>query len=221
MSIIRSFQLLPDRQIKILESLPKHDRSVRVGLIRKKYPEFSREFGQKMKLVMNTFLEENSINRGHIISIKNDAAFIADITPEKTKFWECEFIAKNRYTSYVLLDNKEFYYGNDRIHVKGFGETILKQHEPYMISLIGSILKSAENIKTNQLIDLFSSIQNEYLNFELDLEYYREMNTESLFKLRSEGRMSYGIRDPFEGITDYLDITHNYQYILMMINAML
>jgi hypothetical protein len=221
MSIIKSFKLLPDKTITKLEKLSKLEKSIKVGLIRKNDREFSREFGRKMKEVVHMFVEQNEINRGKIISIKNDAVFVADVNPTITKFYECEFIAKNRYTSYVNLDGKEFYYGNDNIDVKGFGQEILDAHNPYMISLIGGILKSAENLKSNKLLELFKTVQGEYLNMDLDIEYYREMNSDLSFKLKSEGNMIFGVQQPFDGITEYLDISFNYHYILMMIKAMI
>jgi hypothetical protein len=89
MSVIRSFKLLPPKIISKLEALPKRQRAIKVGLLRKKDLAFSKEFHGGMRLVVDEFIRTNEIAESRVICIKNDAVFITGERVHETQFYDC------------------------------------------------------------------------------------------------------------------------------------
>jgi hypothetical protein len=75
----------------------------------------------------------------------------------------------------------------------------------------------------NQMYKLLQELRNDYLNLDLEIETYREMNKENKFKLK-QNMMEYNfyIDSIDEDFLDKIDITYNYiHYILPLINILI
>lgn len=216
MSLIKAFDLLPEKMIKQLESFDKHQRNVSVGKLRKKYPEFSRKLTAHFRETMYKFLVDNKVRPDRVLSIKNDAVFIiGSFKPKYSVINDVEFVMKNKFSSYYLIGEKEFYYScwTDELTTKGIGGEILESHlEDGLLYEMKKIIRMAENNDKDSLLFSLRRFKNQYINRELPVQCYREMNPQNEFAIKQEGSMfRYSTkRIPDETLMPKLHIDYNY-----------
>ena len=89
---------------------------------------------------------------------------------------------------FLNLKGIEFYYGFDRvagtesIDVKGLGKKAYL-HEPFMTDFIAYILNSIETGDVEDTISSFQEFFKDYTEGNLDIGYYREYNSESMYPI--------------------------------------
>ena len=108
----------------------------------------------------------------------------------------------------------ELYVGPTKIEVKGISDDQLKYHEDYLLDFLFKFLKMVETAQQKQIVSNLVQFANYYKRRELDVGYYREFNSDSLFKLdRSFIGDLIGVQnvDSTEGI----DISYNYMKIIV------
>ncbi len=232
LSLIKEFQLLSDSKIKELSKLPKLDCDIAIGKLQIKDREFSKNLEKAFTDVMNSFLDENSIDRDiDVLSIKKDACFVINKKIIKSDFGKyIHFVNKNEYHAYLYLKPLEIYFKrNGEIDIKGLvgdkkvRNQILKLHENGIINFLTYTIELAEKTglnpkKMNQFLHNFVEM---YKKKELDYDYYREFNVESRFRYQSLGGQI---------MADYIDtkmlekvnIEYNYiNIILPLINIII
>ena len=185
-SILNRNNCLSKGEIDYLESCSKLERNIYLGNKLKQEPEL-------MQIQMNGFIEArqlffeaNNIQDSSVLSIKKDAIFLIKDIPYVTEIDGLEFKLANTYNSYYYLDKNELYYStkNNSIDLKGINDTNLELHKDYMLKELCTIFSLAERNNTSYLIKYLKRFRNKYLNKDLDIGCYRELNRESMFRLK-------------------------------------
>jgi hypothetical protein len=222
-SLIKEYSLLPDKSIHYLEdNFDKPSRTKEIGKIMLKDKKLSKRLMDAFIKIRGLFFEANNIQDSNVLSIKKDAIFVIDKVCDVLEFGDnIVFKPKNRYSSYLYLNKCEFYYSvfNKRLDVKGLGNIM---DNPLLLD-IEKIMRCNETMNKNQIYKLLQELRNDYLNLDLEIETYREMNKENKFKLK-QNMMEYNfyIDSIDEDFLDKIDITYNYiHYILPLINILI
>lgn len=224
-NIIKYYKLLSDDKIRLLDSYPtKEQRHIKIGLYQREDKEFANTLSEKFSDVRRMFFEVNNIEDSDIVSIKKDAIFIKNKYCSKCKFDNIDFRVKNRYTSYLYLDNNEFYFDKNKVDVKGLNDDVVLKHKDYMLDFLHTFVKLVENGNNKITINRFKQFIDYYRNRELDINYYRELNKRSMFRIFdnniSEGFYYSDNESSFDD--DRVDIMYNYvKYITPLISIVL
>jgi len=210
---------IPQTKIDELNAMPKKERNIKIGLMIKKDKELGKIINQNLVEYRRTFMERNNISDASILSIKKDAIFLINQPVTSTKFGNVEFVLKNRYSSYYNLGDIEFYYSREYLHIKGLGKDVPKIHRKYMIKFLRKLFRQAEEVTDMSIIcQAVRTFADDYRKKKLDIEYYREMNSDSMFMLNSGGIMGTSYKVPWTPDLEMIDIRYNYMtYIVPLI----
>ena len=167
------------------------------------------------------FFEVNNIEDNQILTIKNDAVFLINTVPKITKFSNIEFVEKNTYTSFYKLNKIEYYYFYDQftdkeiLDIKGIGDEILKIHEKYFYEFLCVVFNSAQLDPIEETINIISNFYNQYINYKLDVQYYRRFDSTGLYDIKTNFMYSSFRADYIdESQKYYLDISYNASIIM-------
>jgi hypothetical protein len=140
------------------------------------------------------FVKANTIDPFRIIRIANDSLYIVtSIVPQYTIIpkdnYHMEFVCKNHFTTFMKLNkpmllffdsSKDFW----NIDVKGINKNKLPLHEP-LLTAICNIIDARVNGGKDIAIVQFNDLYRDYIGLNLPIEYYREFNADSMFRLRN------------------------------------
>lgn len=221
-NLVKKYKLLSQYKIDQLESLSKKERQISLGYIQRYDKEFMAKLNEKFVEVRKLFFEANDIKTDDVLSIKKDAIFMLRRC-QYTEFDNILFREKNLYTSYYYMNKKEIYVNKDGLDIKGISDDKLELHKDYMLDLLFKLLRMVELSSKRQLIANLKEVSYFYKNKELDINYYRELNSDSLFRLKMimPGMHDY-IGVQYTDNVDEIEIEYNYmKYIVPIINLIL
>lgn len=221
-NIVKRYKLLSEYKINQLEQLSKKERHISLGYIQRYDTDFRDQLNNKFVEVRKLFFEANNINPDDVLSIKKDAIFMLKRC-HCTEFDNILFREKNIYTSYYYLNKKEMYVNNNTLDIKGISDEKLKLHENYMIDLLFKLFKMVELSSKRQLINNLKEVSYFYKNKKLHIGYYRELNSDSLYRLKMimPGTKEF-IGVQYTDNIDNIEIEYNYmKYIVPIINLIL
>ena len=220
-NISKTFKLLDEKTIKRLEILDKKSRQIELGLLIKNDKEFGKRLNDGFAEARKRFFELNNLQDENVISIKKDAIFTT-VRCFNTKVGEyLNFVEKNTYTSYYNINNIEFYYSKNHLHVKGISDDLLEKHKEYMLEFLSHLFylneTSTEKMRNKFIMEFIKY----YKSKQLDIGYYRELNRYSVYRLNMEmNGEKVGIDEISE--KQYIDIGYNYfRYIIPILNMVI
>ena len=209
-NICRYYKILSDNDCDKLESLDKHRRVRQVGIFQKK-AEFRDKLTEGFAKIRREFYDANDLNDDDIIAVKKDAIFTTKPCYSLI-FGPVKFIEKNRYTSFVKLNNLELYYAGEYLDVKGIDNDILKKHEDGMMNLIINYFRKMEIGTTPDVLTYMNRQASRYKHRMLPIEYYRQFNSDSKYAvLGSEDTYD----DYWDDKANELDISYNFMNIII------
>lgn len=223
-SLIKEYSLLPKKKINYLQNnFTKEERTKKIGKMMIYDSELAENLMECFIDIRRIFFEGNDISDNEVLSIKKDAIFVIGRTCDKLEFGDnIIFKPKNKYTSYFYLGNCEFYYSSYKnlLDVKG-----VSNKENPLLDDIKNIIRYNEVMDKNKIYKYLKEFRNDYLNLELELESYRELNSRNSFKLKNNFSGFNIYMDEDVKITEeqleYLDISYNYNnFILPLINIL-
>lgn len=136
------------------------------------------------------FFEANDLQDKDILSIKNDAIFVIGSRVRTNTFGILDFKKKNTYTFFMHTSGHlEIYYlynqltGEEVFDVKGINDTTLELHKDFMIQFLCQIFYLIQTNTIEYTIGYFNDFYNDFVNLRLDCGYYREFNSDSMFKI--------------------------------------
>lgn len=215
-SILKRAGCLSEKEINFLSSCSKLERNIYLGNKVKNNPELNEIQMNGFIEARQLFLEANNISDESILSIKKDALFIIKDVAKVTEIDGFTFNMANMYNSYYYINEMEFYYSTktNSVDIKGLGKANIPLHQDYFIKDLCRIFSLAEKNNNDYLIKYLAKYRLDYINKDLPLEHYRELNNESGFRLLNK----LGGEDI---IADYIDdidmIDHRYNYIKYII----
>lgn len=199
-SVLRYKGIINDKEFEYYSNLPKLERQIKIGLLQKEKPELANLITSTMTQLRNQFIHQNNLSVSNVLSIKNDAFFILSPFPSNTVVADkIEFRVKNTYTSYYLFNRDEFgpkiecyYYLNrmeekENLDIKGISDDSIHLHENYFIDLLKTVFYSAETEPIEETINLLTTIYQNYITRNMEVEYYREFNANSKYLLNVGG----------------------------------
>lgn len=224
-SILFSKGLIDQATYERLLYSSRQDRQVEIGLMIKHDKKISDELKKGIIEAKRMLFEANNLSDSDILCIKNDAVFVLDKKLKYTEFGLIKFVLKNEFTSYMSLDSGkiECYYSYDRINqketyeIKGLGNASI-YHEQFMSDFIRFVFYEMESGRVVSTIGNIYNFYLDYLNLHLDIGYYREFNSESLFAINNSIYKIFSI--PSREDLRHVNIMYNlniirniYQYI--------
>lgn len=216
-SLCREYGLLPNDLIDKISSMHKSKRERSIGLIMQKDHQFSKALESKFDEMMKEFIEQNDLDLDwDIISIRKDAAFIINKDIKKPLVGQhILFRPKGVYSHHLYLKPLDIYVNTETIDVKGIGDELLPLHENGILNLIRIVCNCmGSSDPKKEVNELLSDFVEAYKKRELDLDYYREFNTSSQFRLSLFGNEV--LMDSIsEDLLDSVDITYNYEKVIL------
>lgn len=190
-NILRQYGKISKDMYDTLYNAPRMVRQCTIGDMERVDPTITKIKQEGIRHYKKMFFESNNIEDSDILSIKNDAIFLINKIPTITKFGDyIEFKFKNEYTSYYNLNNIELYYyyhrmtNIEKLDVKGINDTNLALHDGYFLEFLLTIFQTAQIEPIDQVIQFGNKFYEEYINMKLDVNFYRNFDTECMFKIK-------------------------------------
>lgn len=218
LSVIKFKKLLPDSEISKLENMSKTMRTIREGLFQKEFPFIAESIVKTLEDVRQAFVFLNNIYEEDVLSIKKDAIFVLNKIPNTTIIKDYfTFRPKGVYTSFILLNKNEFLLSTDgSLEVKGISSESISFQKNFLLKDITYLLKMAEKVDKQQMFTILKNYRRKYLNIELPIETYRELDT-GMFRVGE-----YLTNEIDSSLKSNMDISQNYMnYILPLISMLL
>jgi len=218
-SVLKYKGAIPPFLIDEWEKLDKHTRSVREGNLQRANPNIASLIINTLADVRSCFVNLNGIKDYEILSIKKDAMFLINKRISHNKIFNdyFEFRKKGVYSSYVLLGEKEIYYSSstNSMDIKGISEASREKCGAIIKDLV-YLIRSGEKLNREQLFPILKAYRKKYLNRELPLDCYRELNNGGKFRIGK-----YTLEEIDESMRDDIDISGNFMnYINPIINIL-
>lgn len=215
-NLMRYYNLYDKNKLNLLENLPKDKRERSVGLILRKEPELSKQLERAFNDIVYEFMNANNIDKDDdVISIKKDAVFVCNKLCQHTTFGPVEFIPKNKYHAFLSIDRYEFYIGDENVDVKGLGDSA-QYHKNGICLLVKDLINTVETMfEPKQINDYLAKMCKLYKTKSLEVDMYREFNSNSKFKCYIDGRDLYMDNIGYEYLDKYTDISFNYVNIIL------
>lgn len=181
-----------------------YDRKVYFGKLLKMKPELNEVLNKGFIKYINLFMQSNDIEQSNVLSIKKDSIFLINKKANKLNFNKVNYRIKNVFTSYYHINGYEFYYNSLKNHldIKGISDINIEKCKIF-IEYLKTIFKTAE-LNKETAIKRILNIRNDYLDKELDIEFYRPLSNDNDFILTDTGFKS----EYYENVDD-IDISYN------------
>lgn len=181
LSLSERFGLLPKETIERLKRLPKQQRVIETGLIRRNDKEFSVTVDKKLLEVREQFINENNITPEEIISLHSDAIIFASRKKIKNNIDGIQFKEAMRCTGYINYKRIEMFYNDGYIEYKGAVQQLIDQQRMGINLYLIKIFKYIENYDT-QILKYMSRFQRDYLMDQLQEYVYQSFGHLGDFK---------------------------------------
>ena len=181
LSLSERFGLLPKETIERLKRLPKQQRVIETGLIRRNDKEFSVIVDKKLLEVREQFINENNITPEEIISLHSDAIIFASRKKIKNNIDGIQFKEAMRCTGYTNYKRIEMFYNDGYIEYKGAVQQLIDQQRMGINLYLIKIFKYIENYDT-QILKYMSRFQRDYLMDQLQEFVYESFGRLGDFK---------------------------------------
>lgn len=242
-NVLRSMDMISEYEYNNYLLMDKMSREVAIGEKIKQEREQSKilnkeESSETYKTIREGIKEakrllfiKNHLHDDDIIRIANDAVYIQSTNPLKyTSFTigqnnhPVTFLCKGNFRSMIKLNRIIVLYNIDQnnnfiVDIKGINDDKVKFHEKFL-GFICEIIYLMEQRDINTALYRFNSFYQSYVNLELDIDYYREFNEYSCYRIK-HARTGAMMLDP--RYKEYLDISYNisilrilYSYILSL-----
>ena len=217
-SLMEYYNLKPISLINKLNSYPKMKREIYVGNLQRDDKEFSKALLKGFDDMMHEFLTTNNLSiDSDILAIKKDAAFVINHPVSTTDFGGCvHFADKNHYKHFIKIGMYECYVKEDRtMDVKGIGDRdALDLHKDGMLRFINDIIDIYIGNDKNELNKYLHDFAEAYKKRELPFDYYREFNSQSIYKYY-DGENEIVLDEIDESTIDCIDISWNYFNVIL------
>ena len=213
--------MISDYDYEMYKNMPKLQREIKIGILQRNNSKIADAIKEGIKIAKRNFFIANDIKDENVLAIKNDAILLINQIPKYTVFDNIEFANKSTYTSFMNLNKIKFYYMNDRMNsneildIDGISDIKQIVHSNYMLEFIKEVFDILETESVANALELINIFYNQYVSLSLDLEYYRELNSQSLYRLKDINSIIYGYCVETLNSKDkkYLDISYNLNLI--------
>lgn len=209
-------------EFRYLSLVPKQLREIEIGNKIKSDATIYKDIQKVICHAKYEFMNQNSIEPNQILRISNDSLYIQ--TPINNydniviiNDIPIEFVMKNHFMNYMKLTPHLLFFCNTsdnywNIDIKGIKQAKQYLHQEF-ISALCDIIDARNNGGKEIAISEFNKIYNDYITYNLPIGYYRELNSDSLFKIKGQNGFYISGSDSLK--VDQVD----YSYNLMILRA--
>lgn len=216
--LIDSGNLDPDTYNR-LKAGNKMDREVFIGKLIGSKPEIGEVLKQGILEAKKVFFAMNSIEDDEVLEIDNDSVTILGDRPinHLKIFNHTSFREDATFSSYYRVRNSKYLYycnrvaGIESLKVKGISDGAIQLHARYMLDFLKELFFTAQFDGIQKALYLLSSFYNSYINSSLPIEYYRTLDSRSVFEIQNFDRYgTYSLMNPpMFNQRKLLDISYN------------
>ena len=224
-SALRSRGTISQEVYDMLYIADKQFREVYVGNMIKQDKSIYDSIQEGIKDAKKKFFSINHIKNEEVLSIKNDAVFVLTSRKMKTNFDLYEFANKGYYTFYFKSMGKQFFYRFDNhtmtdiVEVKGIKEEKLIYHKDFFLKFLLDVFYSLQKSSIEETLNLCNQFYEAYVNRQLDLQFYRELSPDNIYRLTHTNHGAFGLTDVDPKYLDLIDINYNLRIIRDLINV--
>lgn len=216
-SILRSLDLISEEEYQRYYHLPRQQREVELGCLRRDNPRIEEGYQKGIRAVRQLFFDANSLEEENVLYIDNDSittvhqwkdprasVLHGNLTPY------LNFRVKRRYTSFYRLFAIDFLYYSDgedeSFRLKNVDEARLRStHGGYFLDFLLATAFSAQTNPPIESIQMVREVYHRYTSLAFESPYYREFNPRNQFKLTSTPFYTYyadSLDEEGKGIVD-------------------
>lgn len=167
------------------------------------------EYTSKDKIDWAYYLEPKKIDPEKILYFDDYKLVLNDIDLDDDNLKVDEYDNFIRIGEFILMTKQDMF--GMKQAIVGLDPHNIELHKDYFIALIFKIMNMVSKNNTQLTIDTLLQFYRYYVNRELDIEYYREFNLQSKFKVSSMNYIYYIDSEPID--VKSLDISYNEKVI--------
>ena len=221
-SVLRDANILTEQQYLYYLNCDRMERQIAIGKLQGSNPEVVEILKAGILNAKRIFVEANNIDDSEILYIRNDAiCIIGDKYISRLQITDrVAFRESARYTSFYRFGTVHLLYSydiiskNEHMDVKGLGSddsSGLRLHKDYMLDFLSELFYTAQVEGAQNAIKLLSIVYKRYISMEMPIEYYRELNPLSNYRLKSEfsNNSTLYLSNAIEWHKQFIDISFN------------
>lgn len=226
-SVLREGNQISEEEYQWLYNADRMTRQVYIGKLIGSKPELSAFLANGIKSAKQKFFEMNNLEDGEVLEIDNDAIYVIGQRP--IRFQQVSpyvfFKLEEEYTAYYRVERISYFYSynhitrTEKLRAKGLGESGTALHDPYMLDFLKELFKTAQLSGYGKAIQLLSIFYRNYISRSLPIEYYRELNSQSMYSIIVNGT-KYTTDITMPNYIGLVDISYN-EKVLREFNKML
>ena len=174
------------------------------------------EYTSKDKIDWAYYLEPKKIDPEKILYFNDYKLVLNDIDLDDDNLKVDEYDNFIRVGEFILMTKQDMF--GMKQAIVGLDPHIIELHKDYFIALIFKIMNIVSKNNIQLAIDTLRDFYRDYVNGELSIEYYREFNLQSKFKVSSMNYIYYIDSDPVD--VRSLDISYN-EKVLRYISSLI
>lgn len=167
------------------------------------------EYTSKDKIDWAYYLEPKKIDPEKILYFDDYKLVLNNIDLDDDNLKVDEYDNFIRIGEFILMTKQDMF--GMKQAIVGLDPHNIELHKDYFIALIFKIMNMVSKNNTQLTIDTLLEFYRYYVNRELDIEYYREFNLQSKFKVSSMNYIYYIDSEPLD--VKSIDISYNEKVI--------
>lgn len=167
------------------------------------------EYTSENKIDWAYYLEPKKIDPEKILYFDDYKLVLNDIDLDDDNLKVDEYDNFIRIGEFILMTKQDMF--GMKQAIVGLDPHNIELHKDYFIALIFKIMNMVSKNNTQLTIDTLMQFYRYYVNRELDIEYYREFNLQSKFKVSSMNYIYYIDSEPLD--VKSIDISYNEKVI--------
>lgn len=221
-SALRASGMISSAILDRLSDVDKKTREVRVGQMIRADKSIGKLIKKGIYQAREMLFRSNLIQSQEVVSIKNDAVYLAGRKLKHTKFGFYEFVPKNSYTFFLQFDKLEFYYDGreNRLDIKGLNQAEKDpDQQKGMVKFFCTVFKLYTQGRRKELSRYLIQFSEDYKAKTLPVEYYKELRNPSVYRTIFEiSQYRYNLMTAGESDKTMINGIYNYKrYVIPMI----
>lgn len=218
-NILHSKGIIDKQTYDYLYNAERMKRQIYIGNLQKD-PKIAQALKEGFIEYRHKLFMSNNIQDYEVLSIKKDAIYVISRRLQNTNFGLVNFIEKNWYSGFYKIKNLELYYRYNRItndealDVKGINDNTLVLHNNHFMSFLKDLFCTLQCNGVSTALALLKDFYMSYITRSLSIEYYREFNNTSEYRILGTQYSRYTIilNNPIN--LNILDISYNLSIII-------
>ena len=183
-SVLHSMGVINDHEYERLKSLDRQDRQVTVGRMQEYDKVLRIALQEAFTQCRRQFVRNNNFTLEDILIINTDAIYTLRQADNPVINDDIGFVLKNQYQLYIHCLNLDILYSHgseDAIDIKGINDTKLGLHQKYIFKICQCLGKVMDG-DIDGAIEFWIQFSEQYNQRALPIEYYRELNSGSMYR---------------------------------------